>query len=137
MKTARLILIAVATLYGASAKGQSTDQQYVAPVSSAANIDNGGPIGQSFTPTLPTLDFFRLNLEDNSQNGDGATFQLRIHSGSGLGGPVLGTSNACRNGFQTIRFTCMDYHDIITIEPGKRSGKPCIRGTRMTVADVL
>lgn len=31
----------------------------------------------------------------------------------------------------------MDYHQIITIEPGKRSGKPCIRGTRMTVTDVL
>lgn len=31
----------------------------------------------------------------------------------------------------------MDYHNIITIEPDKRSGKPCIRGTRMTVTDVL
>ena len=31
----------------------------------------------------------------------------------------------------------MDYHEIITIEPGKRSGKPCIRGTRMTVTDAL
>ena len=31
----------------------------------------------------------------------------------------------------------MDYHDIITIEPGKRSGKPCIRGMRITVTDVL
>ena len=31
----------------------------------------------------------------------------------------------------------MDYTKIITIEPGKRSGKPCIRGTRMTVTDVL
>jgi uncharacterized protein (DUF433 family) len=31
----------------------------------------------------------------------------------------------------------MDYREIITIEPGKRSGKPCIRGTRMTVQDVL
>ena len=31
----------------------------------------------------------------------------------------------------------MNYQDIITIEPGKRSGKPCIRGTRMTVTDVL
>ncbi|NOT46339.1 MAG: DUF433 domain-containing protein [Acidobacteria bacterium] len=31
----------------------------------------------------------------------------------------------------------MDYRDIITIEPGKRSGQPCIRGTRMTVRDVL
>jgi len=31
----------------------------------------------------------------------------------------------------------MDYHDIITIEPGKRGGKPCIRGMRITVYDVL
>jgi uncharacterized protein (DUF433 family) len=31
----------------------------------------------------------------------------------------------------------MDYRKFITIEPDKRSGKPCIRGTRMTVTDVL
>lgn len=31
----------------------------------------------------------------------------------------------------------MDYSRIITIEPGKRSGQPCIRGLRMTVQDVL
>ena len=31
----------------------------------------------------------------------------------------------------------MDYTKIITIEPGKRSGKPCIRGLRITVTDVL
>jgi len=29
------------------------------------------------------------------------------------------------------------YSDIITMEPGKRSGKPCIRGLRITVYDVL
>ena len=31
----------------------------------------------------------------------------------------------------------MDYSEIITIEPGKRSGKPCVRGLRITVHDVL
>lgn len=31
----------------------------------------------------------------------------------------------------------MGYSHIITLEPGKRSGKPCIRGLRITVADVL
>ena len=31
----------------------------------------------------------------------------------------------------------MTYQDIITIEPGKRGGKPCIRGMRITVYDVL
>jgi uncharacterized protein (DUF433 family) len=31
----------------------------------------------------------------------------------------------------------MDYSQLITIEPGKRSGQPCIRGMRITVQDVL
>jgi uncharacterized protein (DUF433 family) len=31
----------------------------------------------------------------------------------------------------------MDYAGIITMEPGKRSGKPCIRGLRITGYDVL
>ena len=31
----------------------------------------------------------------------------------------------------------VDYHDIVTIEPGKRGGKPVIRGLRITVDDVL
>ena len=30
-----------------------------------------------------------------------------------------------------------DYRDIITIEPGKRSGQPCIRGMRITVYDIF
>jgi uncharacterized protein (DUF433 family) len=31
----------------------------------------------------------------------------------------------------------MNYRDYLTLEPGKRSGKPCIRGMRITVYDVL
>ena len=31
----------------------------------------------------------------------------------------------------------MDYRSIITVEPEKRGGKPCIRGMRITVYDVL
>lgn len=31
----------------------------------------------------------------------------------------------------------VDYSAIIIIEPGKRGGKPCIRGLRITVYDVL
>jgi len=31
----------------------------------------------------------------------------------------------------------MKYSDRITIAPGKRGGKPCIRGLRITVSDVL
>ncbi len=31
----------------------------------------------------------------------------------------------------------MVFHERLTIEPGKRGGKPCIRGLRITVYDVL
>ncbi len=31
----------------------------------------------------------------------------------------------------------MEYKNIITLEPGKRGGKPCIRGMRITVYDIL
>lgn len=31
----------------------------------------------------------------------------------------------------------MDDSQIITVQPGKRSGQPCIRGLRITVQDVL
>jgi len=31
----------------------------------------------------------------------------------------------------------MEYRNIITMEPGKRGGKPCIRNLRITVYDVL
>jgi len=31
----------------------------------------------------------------------------------------------------------MNYQQVITLEPGKRGGKPCIRGMRITVSDVL
>lgn len=31
----------------------------------------------------------------------------------------------------------MDYKNFITIDPDKRSGKPCIRGLRITVYDIL
>ena len=31
----------------------------------------------------------------------------------------------------------MGYSEIVTMEPGKRGGKPCIRGLRITVYDVL
>ena len=31
----------------------------------------------------------------------------------------------------------MDYKNVITIEPGKRGGRPCVRGMRVAVSDVL
>ena len=31
----------------------------------------------------------------------------------------------------------VDWRTVITVEPGKRFGKPCIRGMRITVGDIL
>lgn len=46
-----------------------------------------------------------------------------------------------RFGLRNERISCiipvMDYRNIITIEPDKRFGKPCVRGMRITVYDVL
>jgi uncharacterized protein (DUF433 family) len=39
--------------------------------------------------------------------------------------------------YSQSKSSAMHYREIITIEPGKRSGKPCIRGMRITVSDVL
>lgn len=39
--------------------------------------------------------------------------------------------------FEGFIAMAIDYRDIITLEPGKRGGKPCIRGLRITVYDVL
>jgi len=36
-----------------------------------------------------------------------------------------------------VLFAAMDYRKIITVEPGKRGGKPCVRGLRITVGDVF
>jgi uncharacterized protein (DUF433 family) len=33
--------------------------------------------------------------------------------------------------------TTSSYRDIVTIESGKRGGRPCIRGMRIAVADIL
>jgi len=53
-----------------------------------------------------------------------------------LGILELGRSLAWQNGRKSPRHI-MNYQDIITLEPGKRGGKPCIRGMRITVYDVL
>jgi uncharacterized protein (DUF433 family) len=38
---------------------------------------------------------------------------------------------------EKIKNETVDWRKIITFEPGKRSGQPCIRGMRITVRDVL
>lgn len=54
-------------------------------------------------------------------------------------GPFAGgrcRCGACLKG-SSAHSRSMDYRKIITVEAGKRGGKPCIRGLRVTVYDVL
>jgi uncharacterized protein (DUF433 family) len=50
-------------------------------------------------------------------------------------------SGAAQLRLHLIAYNCydldVDYRGIITLEPTKRGGKPCIRGLRITVYDVL
>ena len=46
-------------------------------------------------------------------------------------GPPLSRSR------RAARLARVDWRSRITIEPGKRGGRPCIRGLRITVGDVL
>ena len=50
----------------------------------------------------------------------------------------LGFRHNAKTLWAMIKYTAiMNYQDIITIEPGKRGGRACIRRMRIAVADVL
>ena len=55
--------------------------------------------------------------------------------------PVPGTFKTSGSGVACCSYSewipAMDYQGVITIEPDKRNGKPCVRGLRITVQDVL
>jgi len=38
---------------------------------------------------------------------------------------------------QALMLTPMGWEELISVTPGVRSGRPCVRGTRITVQDVL
>lgn len=57
----------------------------------AKDVKFFGPFGQSFVPTLPSLDFVELNLTDNTSKANGVTAAVRIRGGD-INGPTLGTS---------------------------------------------
>ena len=56
-------------------------------------------------------------------------------------GTVPGTFKTSGSGVACCSYSeyipTMDYQGVITIEPDKRNGKPCVRGLRITVQDVL
>jgi uncharacterized protein (DUF433 family) len=68
---------------------------------------------------------------------DAGQLQLRRKNDPQKLAMLLGCARRVAQGRRPVYLSCVNYHEIITIEPDKRSGEPCIRGTRMTVTDVL
>jgi hypothetical protein len=83
------------------------------------NIQFLGPIGQSFTPTLPALDVVELMTTDFGLfNGMGANLSVNIRAGS-LSGSVLGTSGVVSlpDGFNGL--THFDFSAPVGLVPGQ------------------
>lgn len=94
----RCIVPLIALLGTTSVAGQGTflyDQQSAledAQAEGAADIQALQPMGQSFTPNLPTVGFIRLWLGDGVQNnGLGATVYINLRSNS-IVGPVFAST---------------------------------------------
>ena len=106
--TAALLLISAAYV---QAQGtlvfdqQLTTYEFSPPYAYGSPIQNlVNPWGQSFTPTLSSIDFIRLTLDDGNPNdGRGATAYVTLRSGA-IDGPVIGTtpSITMANGFSGV-----------------------------------
>lgn len=81
----------------ARSQGYIYDQQSPPPFVTFAEsgyfIGTNQPIGQSFTPTLSSIDFIFLQLEDYYfNNGTGAVIFVKLFSGSITNGTLLGST---------------------------------------------
>jgi hypothetical protein len=89
---AAVVLLGIAT---GSAPADVIDQSYVPVTGQDFNTSDSGnlPLGQSFTPTLGSVDFVKLYIQDaGSDIGPGTSFEVMIRAGT-IGGAILGTSN--------------------------------------------
>ena len=79
-----------------------------------------GNSGQTFTPTLSSLDAVEMNMTDfGGTNSIGATFQVVIHDGGAVSDPVLGTSlTASAPDGLVIDFVHFDFASSVPLTPG-------------------
>lgn len=112
----RLLFAAALTLavLGGSASASpivTIDQQN--NVGATTNFPSAQAVGQSFTPTLNRIDAAEFLFQ-----ASGATLQLSLYDGSGIGGALLGQSAAIAvttMGFETVHF---DLLTPVALTPG-------------------
>jgi hypothetical protein len=115
---------AVALLLAMSAHAQGTfiyDQQSVnsdfTRGESLTTVQTAQPIGQSFTPTLDSINFIRLYLEDRAFNGMGAAVYINLRSNS-ITGPILASTEPVfmPDGFAAR--TNFFFSNLVSVSPG-------------------
>ena len=80
---------------------QSSTDESTPAFGSGVTIQTASPYGESFTPSLATIDFVRLKLNDSDPaSGSGATLLIQLHSSSISGAIVASTTPvSLANGF--------------------------------------
>ena len=92
IRTALLLTAFVARGQGFTYDQQSSVDETAWPYGAGAPIQLLSPYGQSFTPNLTSVNFIRLNLNDNNPgNALGATLYLNLRADS-ISGAVLATT---------------------------------------------
>jgi uncharacterized protein (DUF433 family) len=77
-----------------------------------------------------------VEVEDVGGGGEVEADTAGLEGDDEDGGLAVGLDEL-RSGLIAYSLSMVDYRKIITIEPDKRGGKPCVRGLRITVYDVL
>ena len=88
------------------------------------------------------IDFFLYSIDDDHVVGTNEKKWINIAEAAGFAQRIRRygcelSAAALRLGEETARYGNMDFENYIEIRPGVRSGKPCFKGTRITVYDVL
>ncbi len=117
--------IALVAASAASARADFIDQSNTANVTQFYNTNSSTnlPIGQEFTPTLGSLDFVDLHVDDaGSDIGPGADFFVNIRMGT-IGGTIVGTSDTIHvpDGTNTgggITITRLLFSTPVSLTPG-------------------
>lgn len=88
---------------------------------------------------LLSLNLYSCSLRQFSVRGKCNVFYKMRHEYLGFRIAYCEKAQDCSQAtiFEATMGKKADYKSIITIEPGKRSGQPCIRGMRITVYDIL
>jgi hypothetical protein len=116
----------LAVVFSAQSQGTFVYDQQSATESlvseSATAIQTNQPLGQSFTPSLSSVGFIRLNLWDqNPNNGLGATVYVNLLADS-ITGPIIGSSALVwmPNGFGwgTNAYVNFYFTTPVTVTPG-------------------